>query len=297
MGTRRARAPPDRTGQRRSRASTGSPPGTVALIILSAEARDLIRAVHDVRRPRQPGEIWRRDISWDLGLAADEAWGERWKGWLIVHRDASGTMTGTHATRPIPRGRRTSPRQGRGQAEPRALRGRLRCVTRAVDLWGKIRMEGRRVAEPLPGCSPTSARRTRSLRATHCGCALFDVPRALEARTYERQATLVLEVVDDEAWGGTRRLQLHAGPAGATCLLTDRHPTYVSRSPPSLAGLPGRDPGRADIAIGTGAEEHRPGALARRTRSCARPTSRGAPRSSSPSPRAVSRRSHSAMVD
>ena len=90
---------------------------------------------------------------------------------------------------------------------------------------------------------------------------LFDVPRALEARTYERSASLVLEVVDDEAWGGTRRLLLDATPEGATCRPTDRSPDLTL----PVAALGGAYLGGTrlrDLVIATGADEHRPGALA-----------------------------------
>ena len=90
---------------------------------------------------------------------------------------------------------------------------------------------------------------------------LFDVPRALEARTYEREGSLVLEVVDDEAWGGTRRLLLDAGPDGATCRPTDRSPDLTL----PVAALGGAYLGGTrlrDLVVATGADEHRPGALA-----------------------------------
>ena len=51
---------------------------------------------------------------------------------------------------------------------------------------------------------------------------LLDVPRALEARTYERSGGLVFEVVDDEAGPGQSRFLLNASPDGTTCRPTDR---------------------------------------------------------------------------
>ena len=90
---------------------------------------------------------------------------------------------------------------------------------------------------------------------------LFDVPRALEARRYERAASMVLEVVDDEAWGGTRRYALDAGPDGATCAATDREPDLTI----PVAALSGAYLGGTrlvDLAVAVGADEHRDGALA-----------------------------------
>ena len=85
--------------------------------------------------------------------------------------------------------------------------------------------------------------------------------RALEARTYGRAASLVLEVVDDEAWGGTRRLHLDATPDGATCRATDLSPDLTL----PVAALGGAYLGGTrlrDLVLATGADEHRPGALA-----------------------------------
>ena len=89
---------------------------------------------------------------------------------------------------------------------------------------------------------------------------LFDVPRALEARTYQLSGSLVLEVVDEDAWGGARRLMLDATPEGATCHPTDRSPD-LTLPVAALGGayLVGRV---RDLTLATGADEHRPGALA-----------------------------------
>ena len=87
------------------------------------------------------------------------------------------------------------------------------------------------------------------------------MPRALEARTYERSGSLVLEVVDDDAWGGTRRLQLEATPEGATCRPTNGSPDLTL----PVAALGGAYLGGTrlrDLVLATGADEHRPGALA-----------------------------------
>lgn len=50
---------------------------------------------------------------------------------------------------------------------------------------------------------------------------ILDVVRALEARTYEGEGALVLEVVDGSGMAGGR-YRLEASPAGATCTATTR---------------------------------------------------------------------------
>jgi predicted acetyltransferase len=90
---------------------------------------------------------------------------------------------------------------------------------------------------------------------------LFDVARALEARTYEREGSIVLEVVDREAAGGRIRVQLEGGPSGATCSETDR-PADLTLDIAALgAAYLGGQSLRAATAA-SGVEEHRAGALA-----------------------------------
>ena len=74
-------------------------------------------------------------------------------------------------------------------------------------------------------------------------------------------AEMYLSSVDDEAWGGTRRLHLDATPGGATCRPTDRSPDLTL----PVAALGGAYLGGTrlrDLVLATGADEHRPGALA-----------------------------------
>ena len=89
---------------------------------------------------------------------------------------------------------------------------------------------------------------------------LFDVPRALAARTYERTGSAVLEVVDPER-GSPVRVALDATPDGATCVATDRSPDLTLPIAALGAAYLGGTRLR-DAVIATGADEHRPGALA-----------------------------------
>ncbi len=90
---------------------------------------------------------------------------------------------------------------------------------------------------------------------------VFDVPRALAARTYEREGSIVLEIVDREASGGRTRVKLDGGPAGATCTETDRSADLTldvaALGTVYLGGISLR---RAAAAFGV--DEHREGALA-----------------------------------
>ena len=89
---------------------------------------------------------------------------------------------------------------------------------------------------------------------------LHDVRRALEARTYEREAHLVLDVVDREAPGGRTRVLLDASPAGATCAGTQQSADLTldvaALGAAYLGGMPLRN-----AVMATGVDEHRDGAL------------------------------------
>ena len=90
---------------------------------------------------------------------------------------------------------------------------------------------------------------------------LFDLPRALAARRYEREGRLVLEVIDDELPGGRARVALDASTDGATAVATDALPDLtVPVSALGAAYLGGTR--LRDVTLATGADEHRPGSLA-----------------------------------
>jgi predicted acetyltransferase len=90
---------------------------------------------------------------------------------------------------------------------------------------------------------------------------LFDVPGALEARTYEREARIILEVVDPGAAGGRWCLELDAGPDGARSRPSDRSADVTIPVGALGAAYLGGTSLR-NIVLATGADEHREGALA-----------------------------------
>jgi predicted acetyltransferase len=243
-----------------------SPLGTVELVAPNASTKGTLKGVFEAWRPRQAGEISRRDVGWDsrLGLR-EEPWGERWKGWVLLHRDASGVVDGYARYKAIPKWEGHGPQavvevQELQALTPDAYAGMIRFLLE-LDLVATVKLEGRRESEPVRWLL-TNARAARPADAGDAlWVRLFDVSRALEARTYERAASLVLEVVDDEALGGTRRLHLDATPDGATCRPTDRSPDLTL----PVAALGGAYLGGTrlrDLVLATGADEHRPGALA-----------------------------------
>jgi predicted acetyltransferase len=242
-------------------------PGGVELVTPDAAAADTIRGVHEHVRLAGAGEIRRREARWPIQLGLEEEpWGETWKGFLVVRRDGAGAADGYARYSGKPKWEHHVPANGIEVQELvaatadayRALWGFL--VT--LDLVATIRAEGLRTDEPLPWL----LRNARAARSEGAGDAvwvrLFDVPRALEARAYERTDALVLEVVDDEAFGGRRRYLLDAGPDGARCTVTDR-PADLTVPVAALGSAYLGGTRLRDAVLGTGCEEHRDGVLAR----------------------------------
>ena len=238
----------------------------VELATPSAELATAMRDVFDAWRVRQPGEIRRREFRWAIDIGLEEsAWSSPWKGFVVVHRDPAGGVDG----------------YARYHAEDKWEHGQPRNIVHVDDLhavnevaydalwrflveldWaGTIRAERRSPSERLPWLLANA----RSLRLDEFGdgmwVRLFDIPRALEARRYERSGSLVIEVVDGEAAGGRSRIHLDASPDGATCRPTDRSPELtIDAAALGAAYLGGTPLGHAVVA--SGADEHRAGALA-----------------------------------
>jgi len=242
------------------------PAGSVELVTPSVEAGEQIRGIHEAFRVAQAGDIRRSPFTWAFRLGIeDEPWGERWKGFLVVHRDPAGVADGFARysakgdwTDHIPQSKVEV--QELVAATNDAYAGLWRYLL-DLDLVGTVTVEATRERERLPWLLANA----RAARPKEPGdgiwVRLFDLRRALAARTYEREDSLVLEVVDDAAWGGTQRLLLDAGPDGATCTPTDRSPDLTL----PVAALGGAYLGGTrlrDLVLATGADEHRPGALA-----------------------------------
>ena len=241
--------------------------GRIRIETPSPEIRDVLKGVFERWRAREPASLRRRDVSWDYDLAlVSSAWGDDWKGFLAVHEDAMGTVDGYARY---------------GSGEDRWERGQPQNVLRldelialddaaSTDLWrflaemdwvGQIKAERRSPSDRLPWTLVNARAASKSGVGDDLWVRIFDLPRALAARTYESEATVVLEVVDAEATGGRSRVALDAGPDGASCRVTDRSPDLtVDVSAVGAAFLGGTR--LRDAVLATGVDEHRSGALA-----------------------------------
>ena len=244
----------------------GSPEGSVELVTPGDEARTALSSVFDAWRVRQVGEIRRRDLSWDFELGLrDEFWEPKWSGFLALHRNVAGEVDGYARYRAE---ERWEQRQPRNTLQVDELHGLTTEASAAlwrflaeIDWVATVKASRRSPSDPLPWLLTNGRAAAVSDVGDGIWVRIFDVPRALETRTYDREARVVLEVVDAEAPGGRIRVDLDASPAGATCRVTDRSPDLTLDVAALGAAYLGGTRLR-DAVLANGVDEHRNGALA-----------------------------------
>jgi predicted acetyltransferase len=245
----------------------GRPAGTVEFVPPTEATRDEMIRVFEARRARSVGEIARLPYRWDYSLGLRRsAWDATWKGFVAFHRGPGGDVDG------YVRFHADEEHWERRQPRNVVVVDDLQTLTPAghADLWrflanidwvATVRAERRSLLDPLPWLLRNGRAATRAEGGDGLWVRLLDVPRALEARTYEREGRLVLEVHDVDAPGGRARYAVDAGPGGATCAPTDHSPDLtIDVSALGAAYLGGSR--LRDAVLARGADEHRPGALA-----------------------------------
>lgn len=244
--------------------------GSVELVATDDAGRDMAIAVFDAWRARQAGEIWRRPIMWSADFGAGAAFGPAWKGFLVVHRDGSGAVDGYARYHVDGRWEERQPRGKLVLDELHALTddayaGLWRFVA-SVDWVSRVEAEKRHVGERLPWLLANARAAVISEVGDGLWVKLLDIPRALEARTYERTAALVLEVIvrdggEDDVDAERIRIELEASPDGATARVTAAAPDLtIDGAALGAAYLGGTRLRNAVLARGF--DEHRAGALA-----------------------------------
>jgi predicted acetyltransferase len=240
--------------------------GTVELIEPSEAARDQLIEVFDAWRARQPGEIRRRPFTWDMDTGLKETpWDPRWKGWIALHRTAIGAVDGYARYRAEQKWERSQPQGTLLVDDLHALTDEayvaLWQFLADVDWIATVRAERRRPGERLPWLLSNGRAAEVSDVGDGLWVHLFDIPRALEARTYEREGSLVVEVVDPDAPAPPIALHLDVTPDGARCRPTGRTADVtVGAAALSAAYLGGTS--LRDAGIAAGLDEHRAGAAA-----------------------------------
>jgi predicted acetyltransferase len=240
--------------------------GDVEVVAPDATTSGALQAVFESRRAASPGEIRRRDYRWAFELGRDSAWGDRWKGFVALHRDAAGTVDGYVRYHGKEKWVRNQPRSRLVVDDLQALNDAaytdLWRFLAETDLVASVRAGHRSPSERLPWLLTNARAAIMSDLSDGLWVRLFDVPRALEARTYERAGTLVIDVVDGESTSPGQRYLLDAGPDGATCRTTDRSPD-ITIDVASLAAAYLGGARLRDTVVAYGCDEHVAGALAR----------------------------------
>jgi predicted acetyltransferase len=246
---------------------TTADPGRIELVSTDEAGEEMARTVFDATRLRQPGEIWRRPITWhaDFGRAGT-GWGPAWKGFLAVHRDPDGAVDGFARYHAEEKWEQRQPRNTLVVDDLHALTdaayaGLWRFVG-SMDWVTTVKAERRSAVERVPWLLTNARAVSLSDVGDGLWLKLLDVPAALAARRYERSGALVLEIVDRDAVDGERRVRvaLEASPDGSSCTATDRSPDLtIDASAIGAAYLGGTRLG--DAALARGWDEHRPGAF------------------------------------
>jgi predicted acetyltransferase len=243
----------------------GGPVTGVEVVKPGPDSRDAIKGMFDAWRLRQPGEISRRAFTWDLDLALrPSVWGPDWKGYLALHRDGSQAVDGYVRYHTDEKWDERQPRYTLTVDELHALTDEAYATLwrylADVDWVARVKAERRSPTERLPWLLTNARAATASEVGEGMWVRLLDVPRALAARTYERDGSIVLDVVDPEASGGRTRVHLETGGNGATCQPTDDPPDLTLHVAALGAAYLGGTRLR-DAVLADGVDEHRTGAL------------------------------------
>ena len=193
-------------------------------LVEGEDIRKLGPELHERLRRGQPGAIDRDDMWWRMNTGALR-WDTSWKPpFFAVYRSASGEVEGMAAYEVDDNW--GDAKQPLNTATVRWLIGVTPAAERAlweyvcsVDWVVKVKSGWRAPDDLLPHFLPDPrAARITSL-ADWLWLRILDVQKALEARTYEGQGALVLEVAGvDGLTGG--RYRLEASPEGASCTPT-----------------------------------------------------------------------------
>ena len=243
------------------------PVGTIEIRDALA-ARQVVPAIYDAYVAATPGAIDRPDHRWDAELGLVESPGRpKWKGQVVIHRNLAGEPDGYARFHGEENWVDMRP-------EHKMLVDELHGVTvdAELDLWrhlaqmdltASITAEVRREHEPMQWALANPRAAQVTARADFLWLRLLDIEKALGARTYEQDGSLVLEVVDElggKPGPAAGRYRLEARGGRATCERTtaDADLTIDVRalSAAYLGGTRLGDAGRAGAMA-----EHRSGAL------------------------------------
>ena len=189
------------------------------------DVRKLGPELHERLRRAQPGAIDRDDRWWQVNTGAVLLTRAPWtEPFHAVYRAADGEVQGlasyvcddtwTDAKQPYD----TATVKGLIATTPAAERGLWYHVC-SIDWVTKVKSGWRCPDDLLPHFLPDPRAATITTQADWLWVRILDVVRAMEARSYEGEGTLVFEVVDGAGLAGGR-YRLAASAQGASCTPT-----------------------------------------------------------------------------
>lgn len=199
-------------------------------LLPKSEAMPIITRVYDSCRSQRAGAVGRDDWWWQI-FERDRL--DRRHGasplFFVMHEDDDGVADG-YATYRI---KESWPDDGLAggvlivqevygaSADIEAALWRFLCD---VDLVDRLECWNRPLDDPLRWRLADLRRMRTKAIADWVWLRVLDVPAALEARAYEAEGAIVLEVVDEFRPDAGGRFRLEGGPGGATCRPTGEMP-------------------------------------------------------------------------
>ncbi|MEV1085578.1 GNAT family N-acetyltransferase [Streptomyces sp. NPDC050211] len=187
------------------------------------DVRKLGPELHERLRRSQPGAVSREDLWWQLNTGAvrfDESWTEPH---FAVYRSAAGEVEGLVSYRSDDNWHDKQP-HNTAQVDwlitttPGAERALWRYLC-SIDWITTVKSGWRAPDDLLPFLLPDPRAARIAGQADWLWVRILDVVRALEARTYEGEGSLVVDVRDAGGFSGGR-YRLDASPEGADCAPT-----------------------------------------------------------------------------
>ncbi|MFH0519168.1 GNAT family N-acetyltransferase [Streptomyces sp. M41] len=194
-------------------------------LVDGADVRKIGPELHERVRRAQPGAVDRNERWWQVRTGALRLDKEPWtEPFFAVYRSAGGEVQGLVAYTADERwgdGKQplnTASVRWLDAATPDAERALWRYLC-SIDWITTVKSGWRAADDLLPLCLPDPRAARVTTLADWLWVRILDVVRALEARTYDGQGSLVLEVVDEGGPAGGR-YRLEAGPDGSSCAPT-----------------------------------------------------------------------------
>ncbi|MGY4977742.1 GNAT family N-acetyltransferase [Streptomyces sp. 900105755] len=187
------------------------------------DIRKLGPDLHERVRRSTPGAVSRSELWWQLRTGAVRFESDWKEPYFAVYRSAAGEVEGIAA---YASDDNWQGKQPYNTADVHWLLGATPAAERAlwhylcsIDWITRVKSGWRSPDDLLPHYLPDPRAARVTNQADWLWVRILDVVRSLEARTYDRAGTLVLEVADRQGLAGGR-FRLDASPDGASCTPT-----------------------------------------------------------------------------